>query len=258
MNQTHLLIGTTSIALPVSTLFASLAEPYTAEALFDCLPSVVYFVKNERAEYVVVNRTLADRCANRGKNYLLGKTAAQVYPQPLGKTYWEQDRRLLSSGRSVVNKLELHLYPTGTTGWCLTNKFPLRAANKKVIGLVGVSEDLHPPEELGEDYERVIAAVNYAQEHLDQKLEIPRLADIAKLSAYKLDQRIRALFRITTGQLLLKLRMDSAAEQLRETDFPVAGIGQSCGYADQSGFTRTFHRTVGLTPAEYRRTHRKA
>lgn len=234
-------------------LFTRLAEPYTAEAVFDCLPDVVYFVKNERAEYVIVNRTLAERCGTHDKRTLLGKTAAQVFPPPLGRSFWEQDTRLLATGEPVRNQLELHLYPTGATGWCLTDKFPLRGAEGAVAGLVGVSHDLHPPDEGAEEYSRVAAAVRHARAHLDRRLVTEELAAIAGLSAYQLDQRVRRLFRLSTGQLLVKLRMDTAAEQLRDTDRPVVEIGMACGYADQSAFTRQFRRTTGLTPGEYRR-----
>ncbi len=244
-------------ARPAAGLFARLAEPFTAEAVFDRLPGVVYFVKNDRAEYVVVNRTLADRCGVRDKRALLGRTAAQAFPPPLGRSFWEQDRRLLATGRTVVNELELHLYPSGLAGWCLTDKFPLRGTGGGVVGLVGVSQDLHAPDERADDYGRVAAAVRHARDRLDRQLVAGELAAVAGLSAYQLDQRIRRLFRLSTGQLLLKLRMDAAAELLRDTDLPGAAVGLSCGYADQSAFARRFRRTTGLTPGEYRETVRR-
>jgi len=241
---------------PATELFASLSEPFTAEAVFDCLPGVVYFAKNDRAEYVIVNRTLAERCGMRDKRALLGKTAIEAFPAPLGRSFWEQDQSLLKTGEPVLNQLELHLYPTGVAGWCLTNKFPLRNAHHEVTGLVGVSHDLHPPDETASDYSSVASAVKHAIDHLDQRLVAEELASIAGLSTYQFDHRIRRLFHLTTGQLLLKLRMDSAAERLRDTDLSVAVIGMACGYADQSAFTRQFRLTTGLTPGEYRKTAR--
>ncbi|OWK44491.1 helix-turn-helix domain-containing protein [Fimbriiglobus ruber] len=240
----------------VRRLFSLLAEPFTAETVFDCLVEVVFFVKNERAEYVVVNRTLAERCGLKDKRALLGKSAEQAFPPPLGRTFWEQDMRLLRTGKPVLNQLELHLYPTGMTGWCLTDKFPLRSADERVVGLVGVSHDLHQPNETAGEYESVAAAVKYAGDHLDRRLTADELGGVAGLSAYQVDQKIRHLFRLTTGQLLLKLRMDSAAEQLRDTNRAIVEIGLACGYADQSSFTRQFRLTTGLTPGEYRRTFR--
>lgn len=237
-------------------VFSRVAEPFTAESVFDCLTGVVYFVKNDRAEYAVVNRTLAERCGAADKRELLGKTAAQAFPPPLGQSFWEQDRRLLAGGEPVRSQLERHLYPTGAAGWCLTDKFPLHDPSGRVIGLVGVSQDLHPPDESAHEYEGVAAALRYARERLASRPAAGDLAAVAGLSVYQLDQRVRRLFKLTAGQLLLKLRMDAALEKLKGTDEPVAAVSLACGYGDQSAFARQFRQTTGLTPGEYRKAVR--
>ncbi len=240
-------------AHPARDLLTRLAVPFTGEELFDALPDVAFFIKNERAEYLVVNRTLADRLGVRDKAELIGRTAEQAFPPPLGRAYREQDQHLLRSGLPVTNQLELHLYPSGQTGWCLTDKRPLRAADGRVVGLAGVSRDLHPPDESGDGYADVAAAVRFAAARLDQRLTADDLAAVAGLTARQLDRQVRRLFRLTTGQLLLKLRMDEAARLLQQEARSVLLVGLTCGYANPSAFTRQFRRTTGLTPAEYRR-----
>jgi AraC-like DNA-binding protein len=236
----------------VSSLFGSLASPFTGEELFDRLNDVVFFVKNERAEYVVVNRTLVERCGARDKRQILGKTAEEVFPGPLGRSYREQDEALIRTGAADFDRLELHLYPGRDQGWCLTNKLPLLGPDGRVMGLVGSSQDLHPPSERAEGFEEVAKAVQYARDHLDERLTLGALAAASGLSSYQFDRRIRRLFRLSTGQLLIKLRMDAASESLRAGDRPVAEIALACGYSDQSAFARQFRRTIGLTPLEYR------
>lgn len=240
----------------ISEFFAMLATPYTGEELFDCLTDLVYFVKNERAEYVVVNRTLMERCGAKDKRQILGRTAEDLFPGPMGRSYREQDEALIRTGAAIVNQLELHLYPGRDMGWCLTNKLPLRGAGGRVVGLVGSSQDLHPPEEEADGYEHVAKAVQFARNHLDRRLTLAALAAAAGMSNYQFDRRVRRLLRLTTGQMLLKLRIDAAAEQLRDNDRPVAQIALACGYSDQSAFTRQFRRTIGLTPLEYRSAYR--
>lgn len=232
--------------------FSQLADPFTAEQLFDCLIDVVYFVKNTRAEYVVVNRTLVDRCGVSGKQDLLGKTAKQVSPAPLGDSAWTQDMEVLRTKTPFLNHLELHIYPTGDAGWCLTNKFPLFNASGEVVGLAGISHDLHTPDESAEQFRAVAAAMGHARANLDSRLSVEELAGVAGMSAFQFDQRVRHLFRLTTGQVLLKFRMDAAAEQLRDTDRSVTQIAFDCGYADQSAFSRQFRQMVGMTPGKYR------
>ncbi|HKI69738.1 MAG TPA: PAS domain-containing protein, partial [Verrucomicrobiae bacterium] len=101
-------------------LFAQLAELFTGEALFDCLPNVVFFMKNARGEYVLVNQTLVTRCGCHEKRELIGRRADEVFPSPLGENYRSQDEQVLQRGMSILNQLELHFFPSGGRGWCLT------------------------------------------------------------------------------------------------------------------------------------------
>ncbi len=236
--------------------FAHVAEPFTGEALFDCLPDIVYFIKNAEARYVVVNQTVVERCGFREKRDLIGKRADEAYPPPYGQRYRAQDEEVLRTGEPILNRLELQLYPTGGPGWCITNKLPLRGRLGAVAGLVGVSKDLHAPSEKGEDYPHVADAVRRIQTSFGEPLKVQDLAALAGLSPYQFEQRMRRIFQITAGQFIQKTRMDAAVRRLRETDMPIAAVALDCGYSDQSAFSRQFKQTVGLSPAEYRRVSR--
>jgi PAS domain S-box-containing protein len=238
-------------------LFAELASPFTGEELFDCLTDLTFFIKNLRGEYVVVNQELVSRCGYREKRELTGRRADEVFPPPLGQSYLAQDQALLRSGVPILNQLELHIYHSGRIGWCLTNKLPLKGCHGRVVGLVGISKDLQAPNERGADYSPLAAVVRHIQAHYGEPLQIADLARRAELSPYQLDQRIRKVFQITTGQFILKARMDAAVRRLRETNDAIASIALECGYSDQSAFTRQFRQTVGLTPSEFRKTTRR-
>ena len=235
-------------------LFVQLEAPFTGEALFDCLTDLVFFIKNARGEYVVVNQQMVERCGRREKSEVLGRKADEVYPPPLGQSYRAQDEALLRTGEPILNQLELHLRHSGGTGWCLTNKLPLRGRQGQVVGLVGISKDLQAPNEKDADYARVAKAIRHVQTHFDEPLKITDVAALAGLSPYQFDQRIRRIFQITAGQFIHRVRMDAAVRRLRETKDPIAQIALDCGYSDQSAFTRQFRQTVGLSPTEFRRT----
>jgi PAS domain S-box-containing protein len=235
-------------------LFAQLDAPFTGEALFDCLTDLTFFIKNLRGEYVVVNQELVARCGRREKRELIGRKADEVFPPPLGQSYRAQDETLLKTGDPILNQLELQLYHSGRTGWCLTNKLPLRGRQGRVVGLVGISKDLQAPNERGADYSPLAAVVQHIQTHFGETLRMADLASRAGLSPYRFDQRIRKIFQITTGQFIHKVRMDAAVRRLRESADPITMIALDCGYSDQSAFTRQFRQTVGLSPSEFRRT----
>jgi AraC-like DNA-binding protein len=222
------------------------------EALFDCLPDVVFFVKNTRGEYVVVNQTLVERCAKRAKSELIGRRPDEVFPAPLGRSYRAQDEEVLSSGQPIHDQLELHSYPNGRRGWCITHKLPLRGRDGAVTGVYGFSRDLQAPNARGEDYSQVANAVRRIHSHYGEPLKVAELARKAGLSTYQFDRRMRRIFHLGAGQLIQKVRLEAALQRLRESDAPIAAVALECGYSDQSAFTRRFHRTIGMSPSEYR------
>ena len=237
----------------MTELFAQLEEPFTGEALFDRLTDLVFFIKNPRGEYVVVNQEMVLRCGRREKRELIGRKADEVYPSPLGENYRRQDEALLKTGEPILDQLELQLYHDGSAGWCLTNKLPLIGRRGDVVGLVGISRDLQTPRAKGGEYSRVARVVQHIQTHRSEPLKIADLAKLAGLSAYQLEQRFRKIFQITVGQFVHKVRMDQAVRRLRDSGDPIARIALDCGYSDQSAFTRQFRQTVGLSPAQFRR-----
>lgn len=223
------------------------------EALFDCLPDLVFFIKNERGEYVVVNQTLVERCGKRSKGELIGRRVEELFPLPLGRSYGAQDQQVLQSGVPIRNQLELHLYPAGGRGWCVTNKLPLRGADGRIAGLFGFSRDLQSANERSRDFSQVAKAVRRIQTQYGERLTVAALARSAGLSQYQFEQRMRRIFQITAGQLIQKVRMEAAMRRLGEGEDAIAAVALECGYADQSAFTRKFRQTVGLSPSEYRR-----
>jgi len=221
-------------------------------ALLDRLPDVVVFVKDAAGRYAAVNETLARRLGLADRAEALGRTAAELFPAPLGERYLAQDLAVLRSGAPIADLLELHLYPDRHEGWCLTSKACVRDAGGRVIGLAGTSRDLHEPEAGAASMAGLARAVREVQERFDRPLRVERLAALAGLSPWQLGRRLRRLTGLTPAQLVIKTRVDAACRMLREGDRPVAEVALSCGYADQSAFTRQFKAVAGLSPARYR------
>jgi len=69
------------------------------------------------------------------------------------------------------------------------------------------------------------------------------------------------MFRLHYGQpvgaYLRGLRIAWAAGKLTGTDEDIAQIALQAGFFDQSHFTRTFKRQLGLTPLAYRKATRQ-
>jgi AraC-like DNA-binding protein len=237
---------------PVASLAAVLGRPFPGIELFDRVADTVFFIKDHDARYVAVNETLVHRCGLIDKNALIGRTASEVFASPLGERYEAQDRKVIAEGLSIRGRMELHLYPDGGEGWCLTWKEPLIDAGGSIRGLAGISRDAPTLSGSAPVSKALSATLAYIDEHLDQQLRIPELAAQAGLSPYQFDQRIRTLFGISAGQYLSRLRIGRACDRLRHTEAPLSELALECGYADQAAFTRQFHKSVGLTPGAYR------
>jgi len=236
-------------------LAATVSSSAFVEELFDRIADIVYFVKDTDGCYVAVNQTLVERCGLLAKRELIGRTAREVFPEPLGTSYLDQDLAVCSSGTPVSDLLELHLYPTRGEGWCLTDKAPVRSVDGSVIGLVGVSRDLRLPGAADGELHELAHSVVHIQTHFAESLRVDELAEMAGMSSYQFNRRIRAVFQLTTSQLIAKTRIDAATHLLRTSSLSVAEIALECGYCDQSAFTRQFRATVGLPPGQYRERH---
>lgn len=224
---------------------------FFCEPLFDALPDVVFFVKDAECRYVLVNRTLVNRCGLKEKSALMGRNATQVFPTAFGHIYLAQDQAVLAGGVEIHDQLELHLYPNRDPGWCLTHKIPLFDADRKVVGLAGISRDLAMPDQAHPVYRRVAAAASYIQDNYDQPIQLSDLAAIAKLSASQIERYFHKIFYLTPRQMITKARLDAASTMLAG-ELSITEVAAACGYHDHSAFTRQFKATVGMTPSEYR------
>jgi AraC-like DNA-binding protein len=237
---------------PAAALAAVLGRPFPGIELFDRIPDTVFFIKDREARYVVVNETLVHRCKLADSHALIGRKASEVFTSPLGERFEAQDLKVIAEGLSIRGRMELHLYPDGAEGWCLTWKEPLIDAAGVIRGLAGISRDAPALSGSAPVSAALSGTLAYIDDHLDESLRVPELAARAGLSPFQFDQRIRALFGLSAGQYLSRARIDRACDRLRHTNAPLSELALECGYADQAAFTRQFHKSVGLTPGAYR------
>ena len=165
------------------------------------------------------NKTLAKRLGVKCQEELAGRRALEVFPVTLGEGFSKQDLMILHTGAGIKGRLELHLYPNGKEGWCLTYKEPLLDIDKKVIGLVGISKDLHSPAEQKENLEPLQKVISYIRRHIDEPLRLPELAELVSLSVYQLDQRIRGLYHLSAGQFITTFKLQILMYLLISTEY---------------------------------------
>jgi diguanylate cyclase (GGDEF)-like protein/PAS domain S-box-containing protein len=122
--------------------------------MIDNLPDLIY-VKDIQGRKIISN--LADWQAAGGKAIedVIGKTDFDVYPAELAARFWADDKAVIDTGVSIIDREEPARDPLGNPSWLLTTKVPLRDAQGKVIGLVGIGRDITERKQAEEARRRV-------------------------------------------------------------------------------------------------------
>ena len=103
-------------------------------------------------------------------------------------------------------------------------------------------------------YERRLRRVTaYIHDHLDEDLDMDRLAEIACLSPYHWHRIYRGVMGETPAATVRRLRLQRAALALTTGARAVADIAAECGFPNVQSFSRTFRAAYGKPPLEYRR-----
>jgi len=97
----------------------------------------------------------------------------------------------------------------------------------------------------------------YVDQHLDRSISLDELAGVVQLSAFHFARKFRAAYGCPPYAYVLTKRVARAQAQLANPAVPLKAIAAACGFSDQSHMTRLFRRTLGVTPAEYRRARTK-
>ncbi|MGV2099367.1 AraC family transcriptional regulator [Rhizobium sp. 21-4511-3d] len=103
-------------------------------------------------------------------------------------------------------------------------------------------------------YENRLQRVSaYIYDHLDEELDMARLAEIACMSSYHWHRIYRAVHGETLAATVKRLRLHRAAGDIVRTDFDISEISKRSGYPNLQSFNRIFKSVYGMPPARYRK-----
>jgi len=100
--------------------------------------------------------------------------------------------------------------------------------------------------------QRIETVVRHMQDHLDEPLTVPMLAEQACMSPFHFQ---RVFYRIAgerCGHMVRRLRLERAAWQLQNTDLRIADIGLDAGFESQEAFARGFRSSFGSPATDFR------
>src|SRR5262245_61996881 len=104
------------------------------------------------------------------------------------------------------------------------------------------------------DYqERLNRVIGFIHDHLDEEIDLNRLADVACLSPYHWHRIYHAMNGETIATTVRRIRLHRAAGFLANTAMPIEAIAERSGYGGVAAFTRAFTADYGIPPAQYRK-----
>ena len=117
-------------------------ERVLLRTLIDNIPHAIY-VKDRNYRKVIANPVDVRLFAGLSSEAeIVGMTDFDVYPRETAEKYFEDDRRVIENGESIVAKQEFLPDVDGKEHWILTTKVPLRGNDGAVNGLVGIGLDV--------------------------------------------------------------------------------------------------------------------
>jgi len=116
-------------------------EKILLRTLIDNLPDAIY-VKDLNYRKTISNLSDLRNMGKNSEDEVLGKTDFDLYPKEVAQKFFEDDQSIVKSGNPIVNREEYYLDAEGNKKWLLTSKLPLRDADNKIIGLIGIGHDI--------------------------------------------------------------------------------------------------------------------
>lgn len=100
-------------------------------------------------------------------------------------------------------------------------------------------------------------AREFVLSRLAETISVGDIAEQCCFSSYHFHRLFASWHRMTPGQYIVTERIRRACRRLVLGDEPVHAISQRCGFASPTSFAGAFRAITGLSPRQFRQTHRK-
>lgn len=106
--------------------------------------------------------------------------------------------------------------------------------------------------------EIVTEAIKFIRDHADQPIRINDVERALNVSRRVLENRFERTVGRSPASVLRRVRLERAAVLLRDTDLAIPEIALRCGFNHTESFIRSFKRTLGDVPSQFRRQNRRS
>jgi PAS domain S-box-containing protein len=230
-------------------------SPQQMQVLFNHLPDVYYFVKDRDGRFVMANDTFVKQCGVENEDDIIGKSDFDFFPLGRAESYVQDDHYVMSTGNSIIDRVELAPDPGNSINWFITTKVPLYSHEGDIIGLAGTARDITRAGLALRPYTEMRTVLEFVRDNYSRSIEIRELAALVHLSVSQFERRFRRVFQISPLRHIMNVRIRAASLLLTTTNDTIAAIAMDCGFYDHSHLTRNFRKIMGVSPREYRRQY---
>lgn len=96
-------------------------------------------------------------------------------------------------------------------------------------------------------------AINYIENHLEDKMDYEKIARSACCSVYHFQRMFSFITNIPLSEYVRRRKMTLAAFELQNSDIKIIDLALKYGYESPEAFTRAFQTVHGITPTSARR-----
>ncbi len=199
-----------------NTMFA---EKDILQVIMDNVPDAIYF-KDSHEYYVKCNRAMAAMFGSDDSEFLIGKTAYDLFPNEIAKEIHDEELNIFITGIPVINSEKKLTTPNGTK-WLSSTVVGVKDYLGNVIQLVGITSDinhhkasevqLRSAKEKAEKSDKLKSAflANMSHEIRTPINGILGFANLMEIREFSRDKQIQYLKIINnSGKLLLNLIND--------------------------------------------------
>jgi diguanylate cyclase (GGDEF)-like protein/PAS domain S-box-containing protein len=105
------------------------------------LPDLIY-VKDRQSRFLMANHGVVELMGVQSSNDLLGKTDFDFFPKELAARFYADERRVLITGQTLMNREEQVREPGAKIRWMLTTKVPFFDAFGDATGVIGIGRNI--------------------------------------------------------------------------------------------------------------------
>ena len=102
-------------------------------------------------------------------------------------------------------------------------------------------------------YQRFNEVLKHIHFHLDEKLDLDKLASIALVSKHHFHRLIKAYLGESLGSYINRIKVETGAKLLKYSDNSISEIAYKIGYETPTSFNKSFKKQFGVSPSEFRK-----